>query len=299
MRQVNFSTAVLISALLVAGAARAAENAHALSMWQIDGLNNRVYLLGSIHLLREQDHPLPSAIYDAYEDAETLIMELDMDDMNPIEGQTLTNELGLIQDGRTLSDLMGANLYAKAEELAQDAQIPLTLLSSSEPWLAAMNVEIMLLMRMGFNPVYGIETHLMELAKTDRKEILGLETMRQQLGYLDGLSENAQRDMLIQALSDGAGMQEMMDSMIAAWRTGDIAFMQENLLADMQEYPELNRVIVVQRNIDWTNQIEALLDDEADYLIVVGTLHLVGKDGVPELLDSRGHEVTQLHQAID
>lgn len=274
----------------------AAEDAHPLSMWQIDGEQNRIFLLGSIHLLREEDHPIPTAIIDAYKEAETLIMELDMDDMDPIESQRLATELGLIQDGRTLADVLGPEVYAEAEELALAATIPLNLLSSAEPWYAAMNVELMLLMRIGFNPALGIETHLMELAAADQKEILGLETMRQQLELLDELSADAQREMFLQALSEGDEILEMMDGMIAAWRHGDTAFMEDNLLADMQDYAELNQRIVVDRNINWTTQIEALMDDDDDYMIIVGTLHLVGDQGVPNLLSGRGHKVTQLHQ---
>ena len=299
MRLQKLNWTVFTCLLFCTSPVLAADNGHPLSMWQINGSENRVYLLGSIHLLREQDHPLPTAIYSAYDDAEKIIMELDMDDMDPVAGQALTNELGLIQDGRTLSDLMGAEMYEEAAVLAAAAKVPLSLLDKSEPWYAAMNVEIMLLMRIGFNPAYGIETHLMELAQSDGKEILGFETMRQQLEFLDGLSPEAQRDMLIQALSDGEDMPDMMDEMIAAWRQGDVAFMEESLLSDMQDYPELNRVIVVDRNIDWTNQIEELLDDQADYLIVVGALHLIGDEGVPGLLESRGHQVTQLHQPAD
>ncbi len=40
------------------------------------------------------------------------------------------------------------------------------------------------------------------------------------------------------------------------------------------------------------------MDDDIDYLIVVGTLHLVGEDGVPGLLSQRGYKVTQLHQPV-
>ncbi len=219
-----------------------------------------------------------------------------MDDMDPVEGQILTNELGLIRDDRTLSDLMGSELYREAEVLAAAAQIPIALLAKSEPWYAAMNVEIMLLMRMGFKPQYGIETHFMKLALDDNKEILGFETMRQQLELLDGLSPQAQRNMLMQALAEGIELDEMMDTMIEAWRTGDVTFMEDNLLADMEDYPEMHRVIVVDRNIDWTNQIEDLLDDELDYLVIVGTLHLVGPEGVPRLLESRGYGVEQARQ---
>ena len=287
-----------ITASLFLATAGLADDGQRLPLWQVDGQQNRVYLLGSIHLLREQDHPIPDAIYDAYEDAEMLYMELDMDDMDPFEGQALTNELGLIKDDRTLRDLMGPDLFAQAASLAEAAQIPLGLLEKSEPWFAAMNVEIMLLMRIGFNPLFGIENHLMELAAADGKEILGFETMRQQLEFLDGLSQEAQQEMLIQALSEGSEMQDMMDSMIEAWRTGDTEFMEENLLADMENYPELNRIIVVDRNNAWTDTIETLLDDPTDYLIIVGALHLIGDHGVPSLLESRGHSVNQMRQVI-
>ncbi len=290
-----FSTFFLVLTVL-AGPATAAEDSHPLSMWQVDGTNNRVYLLGSIHMLRESDHPIPSAIYDAYADAEVLVMELDMDDIDPVAEQALISELGLIQGGGTLRDLMGANLYAEAESLANELQIPLTLLANSEPWYAAITVEVMMLMRAGFSPMHGIEMHLSEIAARDNKEILGLETTRQQLELLDNLSLTAQREMLMQALTDSADLAHVMDDLIDAWRYGDIEFLEKNLLADMEEYEELHQAIVVNRNIDWVGQIQALLDDDDDYLVVVGALHLVGDNGVPSLLANRGLDVRQLSQ---
>jgi len=288
---------VALIATFLAAAPAAADDGQALSLWQGAGQQNRVYLLGSIHLLRREDHPLPPAIYAAYEDADKIIMELDMDDVDPVASQVLTNELGLISDGRTLRDLMGEELYTQAISLAETARIPLSLLDKSEPWFAAMNVEIMMLMRIGFDPALGIENQLMERARADDKEILGFETMRQQLEFLDGLSPSAQREMLIQALSEGSEMQQTMDEMILAWRTGDVQFLEDNLLADMADYPELHKVIVVDRNVAWTDEIEELLDESDDYLIVVGALHLVGQEGVPRLLQARGHDVIQLRQA--
>ena len=284
-------------ALLFAGyPALAAESGHPLTLWQIDGASNRIYLLGSIHLLRKKDHPIPSAIYDAYADAEVLIMELDMDDLDPVAEQALATELGLIQDGRTLRDLMGPGLYAEAEILADALQIPLTLLDKSEPWYAAITVEIMMLMRAGFSPMHGIEFHLSEYAKRDNKEIRGLETTRQQLEILDSLSSGSQRDMLIQALTESMDLANVMDDLVDAWRYGDVEFLENNLLADMQDYDELHQAIVLDRNINWVGQIQELLDDQDDYLIVVGALHLVGEEGVPQLLSQRGHVVSQLHQ---
>ena len=289
-------TSIWLALLLAVCPALAAENGHPILMWQIDGASNRIYLLGSIHLLREKDHPIPSAIYDAYAEAEVLIMELDMDDIDPVAEQTLVTELGLIQDGSVLRDLMGSELYAEAETLAESLQIPLTLLEESEPWYAAITVEIMMLMRIGFNPVHGIEFHLSEFAKRDNKEIFGLETTRQQLEILDNLSPESQRDMLIQALTESMDLANVMDGLVDAWRYGDVEFLEDNLLVDLQEYDELHQTIVVNRNNNWVEQIQELLDDEDDYLIIVGALHLIGKEGVPHLLSQRGYEVKQLYQ---
>ncbi len=288
---------VPVLALLLAGSpAFAAENGHPLSMWQIDGVSNNIYLLGSIHMLREKDHPIPSAIYDAYSQAEALIMEIDMDDIDPVADQAIATDLGLIQDGRALPDLMGPELYAEAESLAEALQIPLRLLDKSEPWYAAINVEMMMLMRIGFSPTHGIEFHLAEIASRDNKEIFGLETTRQQLEILDRLSLPAQRDLLIQTLSDSAELSQVMDDMVDAWRHGDIEFLEKSLLADMQEFDELHQAIVVDRNRNWVVRIEDLLREKDDYLIIVGALHLVGDQGVPNLLSQRGFEVIQLHQ---
>ena len=118
---------VTLTALCAAASVRVAAADQPLPMWQIDGESNRIYLLGSVHLLREQDYPLPSAIYAAYDDAEALIMELDMDDIDPARMQSLVSEMGALPAGGSLADIMGQELYAEAETLAAEINIPLLL----------------------------------------------------------------------------------------------------------------------------------------------------------------------------
>ncbi len=284
----------LAALLLALYAPLAAADGSLTSAWLAEGTSNRVYLFGSVHLLRESDYPLPAVVDEAYADAETIVMEIDMDDLDPVATQALVSELGMLPDGESLADQMGSEMYARAEEAAAAIDIPIDMLQQSEPWLAAMTVEQMLLFRMGFNPMLGVEMFLTEQARNDGKPIEGFETVEEQLQFLDGLSLTAQREMLLQTLLDSAELQDIMDETIEAWRKGDTAFIEETMLADMQQYEELNKVIVVDRNHRWTDAIEAMLDDEDDYLIVVGTLHLVGEDGVPRLLEERGVRIRQL-----
>ncbi len=271
---------------------------HPVTLWQVDGDTNSIFILGSIHLLRKSDYPIPSIIYEVYDEAEVLIMELDMDDVDPMQTQALVRELGMLADGKSLEDEIGSRAYAKAAALADELQIPLSMLAGSKPWLAAVMAETLILTRVGFDPMQGIEMHLMAKAGSDGKEILGFETERQQLEMLDGLSLPAQRDMLLQTLEDGGRIEQLLDEIIDAWRYGNTRFMEQTLLSDMSGNDELYNTIVVDRNRDWVQQIEGLLDGSDDYLVIVGTMHLVGKDGVPRLLTRRGLEVTQMQQTL-
>ncbi len=291
---------MLVRALLLlclAAPAFADDSGHPLTLWEVAGQKNSVFLLGSIHLLRPQDYPLPAAIDNAYAAAEVLIMEVDMDDVDPIATQASFARYGLSHDGTTLRDLMGETLYEEAEKAADLISIPLEMLSKTEPWYAAMTVEIMMLNRMGFNPSLGVEMHMLSKATQDGKRIDGLETIEEQLQFLDGMSLQAQRDMLIATLHESAELESIMDDLIDAWRHGDTDMLAEGMLQDLEQHEELNKAIVTDRNARWVKHIEALLDDDDDYLVVVGALHLVGPDGVPLQLARNGHSIRQLSES--
>ena len=277
-------------------AALADSAGHPVTLWMAEGTSNHVYLLGSVHLLREQDHPLPRVIDEAYDEAETLYMELDMDDLDPLLMQATINRLGMLEEGTSLRDVMGEELYEEAMAVAVELEIPLEMLERTEPWFAAITVEQLALARIGFNPSYGVEMYLLKKASRDGKTILGFETVEQQLAYLDGLSLDAQLALLMQTLTESAAIREVMDDLILAWRSGDIDFLEQTLLDDVSGYPELYDTIVVNRNRLWVDTIDGLLEQGEDYLVVVGALHLVGEDGVPQLLRQRGVRITQMHE---
>ncbi len=148
----------------------------------------------------------------------------------------------------------------------------------------------------GFNPMLGIEMHMTSKAVGDGKPIRGLEQAEEQLQFLDGLSLQAQRDMLLQTLEEGAAIGETIDEMIRAWRYGDIDTLETGLLDSFAEHRELHDALVTRRNIRWVEQIGELLDDADDYLVIVGAMHLVGAEGVPNLLAEKGVQIRQLSE---
>jgi len=273
------------------GSAAAADQPHH-SLWSLKGKTNTVYLLGSVHFLSESEQ-LPQALDDAYRDAEALLMEIDMDDLDPLEAQQVTMELGLLPADQSLEKQLGAASYAKLVARAKDVGMDPTLLNRFKPWFAAMTLVQLQLMKMGLEPTAGVEQRFTARALADKKPIRGLETVREQLGMLAGLPDKQQREFLLYSIDDADRMTQEIDDLLSAWRSGDSKALARLLAEGFDAYPDLYRPLTVDRNRRWVSQVEALLDDRDDTLVVVGTLHLVGKDSLIELLQSKGHRITQ------
>lgn len=268
--------------------------ADALPVWELNGTQNRILIMGSIHFLRAEDQPLAEGLFDAYEAADALYMEIDMDDLNPFSAQLIMTELGTDPDGRTLRELLGTSTYSEASRKAQALGVDLAIVDNSEPWFAALLITQLRLMMLGFDPGFGVEQQFLERARADGKKIHGLETIREQLAALDKLPLSAQRKFLIQTLDEAADVDSEMDTVVAAWKTGDTRALERVLLAGLSDNPSVYQSLLVQRNRNWARKIRELADDSENYLIIVGAMHLVGDDSVLRMLAASGYPARQL-----
>jgi uncharacterized protein YbaP (TraB family) len=263
------------------------------TVWELKGSGGSVLMLGSIHLMRQSDYPLPAAVGKAYNQVDHLLMELDIDSLDPIMAQGLIVSMGRLEEGQTLRDVMGRNNYRRASDKIADLGLgmDLEMLNTLKPWFVAITIMNLQMMRVGFQPQYGLEQYLSGLARQDGKSIDGLETMEYQLGLFDGLSEETQSRLLLQTLDEAADMEQQLDVMTEAWRSGDLNVMAAELARSFDEYPDVYESLVVNRNREWTRKLIELADSGPDTLVVVGALHLVGEDSVVEMLRSAGRRV--------
>jgi uncharacterized protein YbaP (TraB family) len=263
-------------------------------VWAIRGAHNTVYLAGSVHLLRSRDAALPAAFERAYKDADALVMEIDLDDLDPAAAQTWMLEHGMIGDEKTLGDIIGKPRFQKVEQEGNRLGLPVEALQQLEPWLVAMTLAQLQYMKLGFDPEQGVEKQLQRKAQADHKEITGLETLDEQLGLLANMSSGDQAKFLDLTLEEMHEMEGETDTLLTAWRAGNAQKLASMLSDEYKVAPVLYRTLVADRNKRWMPQIEKLLKSDKDYLIVVGALHLVGTGGLLELTKARGYEAKQL-----
>jgi uncharacterized protein YbaP (TraB family) len=283
-----------LAALICCGIAAQAFTARAdgPALWEVAGRGNKVYLFGSVHLLRTGEFRLEGALERAYEDAEAVYLEVDMDDLSPTDLASATAALAIDPDGRSLDEMMGP-CAAAAHERAAGAGIDLSIVAALEPWFAALTVVTLSLAKEGYTAGAGVERRVLERAAADGKPILGLETVEEQLSALDSMALPVQREFLLKSLEDAARPDDSLADFLAAWREGDEPALARELETEFDSSPELYRSLMVDRNRRWAVQIEDLLDDQQDYLVVVGALHLVGPDGLPAMLAAHGRRVTR------
>jgi uncharacterized protein YbaP (TraB family) len=148
-------------------------------------------------------------------------------------------------------------------------------------------------MREGFNPLSGVDMQIALLAQGDGKPLQGLETAADQLRLFARLSMDEQREMLRSILDEKDPISQLRE-IVTAWRSGDTATLEKELRKGAEESPELFRKLTTERNLRWLPQIEKMLQDpKDDYLVVTGALHMVGRDGLVELLRRKGYRVEQ------
>lgn len=306
---------LLLSALLAAGlsGAHAADApARAASppvplLWKVSDADNSVYLLGSFHMLNAADYPLSPDVDAAFADAEGVVFEMPPEEMGSPQLGVQMAQAALRADGSQLrSELKPETAQALDDWLATNkdaldqAKLPPQLLQMFEPWFVGLMVSIVEAGKQGLDPKLGLDAHFAAAAKTAGKPASGFESGAEQIAFLDGMGKAEQLQMLEESLQEAKEGKGELQALHAAWRAGDAQQLSERMAAEMKrDYPALYQRINVARNDAWVPKLEQRLREGGtdDTLVVVGALHLLGRDGVVEKLRAKGYAVERICSA--
>lgn len=263
-------------------------------VWRITDGESTVYLGGTVHLLRPEDYPLPEEFDQAYEGSSELFFETDISSMNDLSVQAQMLQQLTYSDGRTLKDVLDTEAYAALETYTAGVGMPLMMLEQFKPGMIVSTLQVLEFQRMGFTP-QGVDAFFNAQALTDGKSVGALETLDEQIGFLAAMGEGVESEFIMMSLEDLDNTAKLMDEMIEAWRVGDSQALQTLFVDDMLERaPAVYDSLLRQRNLRWVPQIEAMFNDQGTEFVLVGAAHLVGVDGLVELLRARGYDLFKL-----
>ena len=277
--------------LLLAAAARSDGALH--TLWELHGKHNTVYLLGSIHVLRPSDYPLPPIVLEAYGNANAVLMEVNLDEISSAQVQEEMLTSAILPEGKTLHEVLGKQRYEHADQLAHEVGVDLSMFAQFAPWFAAESISQLQLAQLGFQAESGVDMYFMERARSDGKSVAGLETVHDQISLFQNMSMDMQAEYLVSSLEQAHDLPQQIESMVRAWQRGDTRWFDDQMRSELGRDPRLYQSLLSSRNRNWIPKIEALLNGDKNYLVIVGTGHLVGQGSVIDLLKKDGIGATQ------
>jgi uncharacterized protein YbaP (TraB family) len=262
-------------------------------LWSIQSQSNTFYLLGSLHVLRQDAYPLAAAIAKAYADCRKIVFETDIAAMQEPAMQAKMLQLGLYPQGQNLLPNLDGHTRQLLARKMTELGLPLEQFVRFKPWFLALTLTTVELQRMGFNPIYGLDLHFFNKARTDAKEIGFLEPVELQLNLLGNMVKKDQNAFLNQTLKDLEVVNELAADLVKFWKAGNADGLHQLLFKSFKDYPAIHDRLLIQRNKKWVKEIEGLMRENKNVLFVVGAGHLVGPESVVDLLKRRGYKVKQ------
>jgi uncharacterized protein len=261
-------------------------------LWKATSGDRTVALLGSIHFMKADAYPLSPAIERAFEDAGMIVFETDIDEMGKAAVSMLA--AGTLEGDETLRDVVSEEVFLEVSQRLDDLGMGIGTFAKMKPWMVAMGLTSYELMRAGYLGAEGIDSHFSSRAKAAGKPQQGFESIEFQISLFAEMSAEESAEFLQYTLTDLDTMIPLVDEIVVAWKRGDSARIEDLLVEGFSDHEALFDRLVTQRNLRWLPQVEELLQGDVDAMVVVGSLHLVGEQGLVELLRAKGYEVEQL-----
>ncbi|MCP3952861.1 MAG: TraB/GumN family protein [Desulfobacterales bacterium] len=262
-------------------------------LWAVSSGQNTVYLLGSIHLLSRYDYPLDEAFEDAYRDSAVVVFETDLDEMDRPETQSLMMQHSLLPKGRFIRDVLSAQTFQMLKAYLQAQGLDMVRFEGLRPWVCALTLTMLELSKRGYLPAYGIDHYFYQNARRDRKKIVPLESVEEQLSLFFELGNAEQDAFLRRTLTDLEIVETLFPEMLVLWKSGDLKQLDRIMQDSFAGHPALYDKFLVRRNAKWLPVIEGLIGQPDNVLVIVGASHLGGEKGVIRQLQNKGYKVVQ------
>ena len=263
------------------------------AIWKLADEDTNVYIFGTVHILPKAVDWMTPEFESAFASADTLYLEVDTDSPEAqAEMQKLIAEQGMMGGGQTLSSLFDEAELQTVSTAAGSVGLPMSALEQFKPWFVGLQLQVMQMMKNGYDIESGVESVLVGQAEEAGMAFGYLESPAQQVGFLASGSLEEQADNLVFAAEILDLGQETIDVLVEEWADGDVAGLGA-IIGDPEIFgsQEIYDSLIVKRNQNWVPQIAAMLDEPGTKFVAVGAGHLAGPDSVIGMLKAAGHKV--------
>ncbi len=263
-------------------------------VWKISGDKGHLYLAGTIHLLGEADWPLPDAFETAFNSADLLVFETDLDaTQTPEFGQKMMGQMAY-KGNRTLKDRIKPATFRALGKFARKRGVPPEDLSRFKPGMVMVFLTMAEMKRLGIAGK-GVDEFYFQKAQKKNLPMQFLESPMEQIRFLADIGKKNEDQMIRYIIKDVGELPAIVGKVKTAWRNGDMPALNAATTQPLKkDYPGLYHSLMVRRNRNWLPEIKKMLATPEVEFILVGAAHLAGDDGLLRLLTAGGVEAAGL-----
>ena len=266
-----------------------AEN-HPLYLWEFQTTNARLFLAGSVHILKPGFYPLPRQYDDAFAQTDHLVLEVDAAGLSSEAIQQAMLKHARLPSGQTLTQLLPRDMVSTLKSTLAEYGLPYGAVEVFKPSYVSQQLALLALMSVGYSPQSGVEHYFRR--KLAERQILELESVEFQFELLFNADMATQIDLVSATLEQLDQFEPITAALVGAWLAGDDGALQDALAeqhADTELARAFTRRLVDDRNRSMANTIIGYLNQGGSYFVLVGAAHLVGNQGIPTLLTQAGY----------
>lgn len=259
-------------------------------LWEIsgNGLSQPSYLYGTIHLICPDKFFLPKNTAEKFKNTQQVFLEIDMDDPQMM---FKTQKLMMSADGKKLKDLMNESDYKLFNEyFKKNIGMDVAAFGTAKPMFY---MSIALMKSAGCPIPKSYEEHFVKEAKSENKEILGLETIEEQMALLNNAPIQQQIDWLMEIVNEAEKGNETYDQILDLYKKQDIEALTKMISEKMVGMKGIEDEMLDKRNQNWIPIIEKNIKQKPTFF-AVGAGHLGGEKGVLKLLQQKGYILRSL-----
>ena len=255
-------------------------------LWEIsgNGLQQPSYLFGTIHMICKEDFLISEIVKQKFNSSKQVYLELDMDD--PQLQVTMMQQMQL-PDKETLKNKLGESDFKKLDSFLQkEMNMNLVMFDKFKPMM------VMSILAQRLLPCAGMESYDMNFAKMateQKKELLGLEKVEDQLGVFDAIPDSLEIRSIMNMVNDFESHKKEFSRMSSIYKTQDLDALYQ-LMAESPEMMGSQELLLDRRNRNWIPVMESVMKNSTTFF-AVGAGHLAGSQGVLELLRKHGYKV--------
>ena len=295
-RGLRLGGAIVLAAILSFGQARAGNGP---ALWLATSPTAKVYLFGTIHVMKPDVVWTTPAIDGALAQSDDLWLEIPDDLRDPTALMPQIRELGMdpqhpLSTKVSKDDLALLDADFKAAGLPGEAAF-----EPFRPWFAALMVSVLPASKAGYSGANGIDATLRSKMIAAGKPVKGFETVSDQLHLFADLSPAQELAFLHETLvtmpsGNAPDKAPGTDQLATLWRSGDVEQVAK-LEAQLQHVdPSLTAIFLTNRNANWAKQLDARLHGTGTSFVAVGMLHVSGSGSLIEDLTKLGYTVTRV-----